>query len=98
VLLQEGELKWWNYFQSEIPTDAAAELGVTTWQDRRLEPAFKFLVGTVMLGSETSRTASVLTTRYLANRDETFTTLHPLETISTSEGNKELPLRIPIRE
>lgn len=49
VLLQEGELKWWNYFQSTIPADAIADLGLTTWNNPRLEPALKFLTGTTTL-------------------------------------------------
>lgn len=46
TLLQEDELKWWNYFQSQIPTDAMTALGIPTWQDARLEPAFKYLAST----------------------------------------------------
>jgi len=44
VLLQEGELNWWNYVQAQIPAEAMTELAISTWQDARLEPAFKFLV------------------------------------------------------
>ena len=49
VLLQEDELKWWNYHQTNIPADAIAELDLTTWDNPRLEPALKFLGGTTAL-------------------------------------------------
>jgi hypothetical protein len=49
VLLQEDELKWWNYHQTNIPADAVAELGLSTWDHPRLEPALKFLGGTTAL-------------------------------------------------
>jgi hypothetical protein len=42
VLLQEAELHWWNYVQAQIPVEAMTELAISTWQDARLEPAFKY--------------------------------------------------------
>ena len=44
VLLQGNELNWWNYVQAQIPAEAMTELGISTWQDTGLEPAFKLLV------------------------------------------------------
>jgi hypothetical protein len=49
VLLQEGELQWWNHFQAQLPADTMADLGITIWQDTRLELAQKFLVSTTEL-------------------------------------------------
>jgi hypothetical protein len=49
VLLQEDELRWWNYVQAQLPAEAMTELGISTWQDARLEPALKSLVSTTEL-------------------------------------------------
>lgn len=49
VLLQDDELKWWNLFQSPIPAEAMAELGIAQWQEPALDPALKFLTGTTEL-------------------------------------------------
>jgi len=49
VLLWEDELRWWNYVQAQIPADAMTQLAISTWQDTRLDPAFKFLGSTTEL-------------------------------------------------
>jgi hypothetical protein len=49
VLLQQGEPRWWNYVQPQIPAEAMTELGISTWQDTRLDPALKYLLSTTEL-------------------------------------------------
>jgi hypothetical protein len=44
ALLQEDALRWWHYFQPQIPLDAMTALGISTWQNTRLEPAPKYLL------------------------------------------------------
>jgi hypothetical protein len=49
VVLEEGELKWWNYFQTPMPAEAVRDLAITQWHDERLEPAQRFLAATTEL-------------------------------------------------